>query len=160
MNNTTLIASLSLVTVVGGTIDTRASDETSKGHGAHHSFQELDANGDGKLMQDEIETHMQRRFEGADADGNGSLSMDELTARITERQAERAAKYATHMIDRHDADGDGELSHSELRARHKGDKFAKMDANGDGAVTQAEFEAMRGKHHGHGKTHKKHSDTD
>ncbi len=160
MKNTVLIASLSLAIVVGGVSGTLASGDRAGKHGRHHSFQELDANGDGKLMKEEIETHMQRRFERADTDGNGSLSAQELTARVAERQAERAGKYVTHMIDRHDADGDGELSAVELRARHKGDRFARMDADGDGAVSEAEFEAMRDHHRGHGKGHRKNNDAD
>ena len=160
MKNSVLITSLSLAIVVGGVSDTLASGGKDGRHGRHHSFQEMDANGDGKLMKEEIETHMQRRFEGADTDGNGKLSVKELTARVAERRADRPHKYVAHMIDRHDADGDGELSISELKARHKGDRFARMDTDGDGAVSEQEFEAMKGKHHGHKKGHKKHDDSE
>lgn len=156
MKNAVLMTGLSVAILAGGLTQAMASSDDGKmGKGPRHSFEELDANSDGKITQEEMATHMQSRFEGADADGNGTLSKDELVARMTERQAERIAKYADHMIERHDSDGDGELTMAEMRARHKGGMFKRMDADGDGAVTAEEFKAMRGKHgHGHGKHQK------
>jgi Ca2+-binding EF-hand superfamily protein len=39
----------------------------------------LDANGDGKLSQDELPARIADRFALADADGDGSVSKEELT---------------------------------------------------------------------------------
>ena len=65
MKNTVLMASLGLAIIAGGAV---ASGEKAVGmHRPHHSFEELDANGDGKLMQEEMAAHMQSRFEGAEA---------------------------------------------------------------------------------------------
>lgn len=156
MKNTVLIAALGLAIATGGAF---AASDKSEGrhHRPHHSFEELDANGDGKLTQEEMETHMQARFEGADTDGNGSLSQEELLARISAEQAKRAEKYVAHMIDRHDADGDGALTMDEMQSRHKGKMFSRMDADDDGAVTKEEFETMRAKHKG--RKHKDKSDS-
>ena len=156
MKNSVLLTALGLAILAGGAI---ASGDKEGGmhHRPHHSFEELDANGDGKLMQDEMAAHMQARFEGADTDGDGTLSKEELLARVGERMAKRAEKYVDHMLERHDADDDGALTMDEMKSRHKGKMFAKMDADQDGAVTKEEFDAMRDKHkrhknkgHGHG----------
>ena len=148
MKNTTLITALGLAIVAGGAV---ASSDAGLGkhHRPHHSFEELDTNGDGKLMKEEIEGHMQARFQGADTDGDGALSRDELLARVKERQAKRAGKYVDRMLERHDTDGDGALTMAEMQARKGGKMFERMDANQDGAVTKEEFEEMRAKRKGH-----------
>lgn len=153
MKNALLMTGLSVAILAGGL--TQAVAEGKHRHGMHHSFEDLDADGDGQITKAEMEGHMQARFEGADTDGSGALSKDELIARMTERQAERIARYAGHMIERHDANGDGELTMAEMRARHDGDRFARMDENGDGSISRDEFDAMHEKHGRKG--HKKHS---
>lgn len=141
MKNMTLIASLGLAIVAGGLVTTA---EASGGtHRPHHSFEELDANSDGKLTQSEIETHMQTRFQSADTNGDGNLSKEELLAQAEKRRADRAEKYVGHMLERHDANGDGALSFDELQSRRDGKLFARMDANQDGSVSKDEFDAAR-----------------
>lgn len=147
MNNTALITALGLAIFAGGAI---AANDAGQGkhHRPHHSFEELDSDGDGKLTKGEMEAHMQARFSGADTDGDGALSREELLARVNERQAKRAEKYVDHMLERHDSNGDGALTMDEMKARHQGKMFARMDADQDGAVTKEEFDAMRDKHKG------------
>ena len=154
MKNAMLTASLTAAILVGATTQVIAS---SGGHrGPHHSFEELDADGDGRITQEEMATHMQARFKGADTDGNGSLSRDELLTRMKERQAERGEKYIDHMMERHDANDDGELSLEEMRDRGGNRMFARFDTDGDGAISAEEFEAMTSRHR-HGK-HKQNGD--
>ena len=160
MKNALMMTGLTVAILAGGLTQAFAGSGHGKmGHQPRHSFEELDANSDGQITPEEMSTHMQTRFEGADTNGNGTLSKDELIARMTERQAERMAKYAEHMIKRHDANDDGELTMDEMQARHKGGMFERMDANEDGAVTAEEFKAMRGKH-GHGDGHGNHKKSD
>jgi Ca2+-binding EF-hand superfamily protein len=159
MNKTALMIGLSTAILAGGLSMAQAESHKGKmGKGMRHSFEELDANSDGKITQEEMTSHMQARFEGADTDGDGALSKDELITRMTERQAERMAAYADHMIERHDANSDGKLSPDEMQARHKGNMFEKIDADGDGSISKEEFSEMRGqhgKHHGQMKDKKK-----
>ena len=112
MKNMVLIAGLATTMALGGLSAVEASSHKGgKSHGGmqmKHSFEDLDADGDGKITPEEMAGHMQARFEGADSDGDGALSRDELVARMMERRAERMARYADHMIERHDETGDGQ----------------------------------------------------
>jgi Ca2+-binding EF-hand superfamily protein len=147
MKNASIIIGLSVAIVIGGASLSLAEG----GGGMRHNFSEIDADGDGKITQSEMQDHRAARFAMADADGNGSLSSDEMIARAMKRMSKRVS----HMIERFDADGDGELSMDEMQKRHKGDMFSQMDTDGDGALSAEEFKAMkgmRGKHHGGGMT--------
>ena len=155
MNNMVLITGLAAAITLSGLSAVEAGNH--KGgmkHGGmqmQHSFEDLDADGDGKITSEEMSGHMQARFDGADSDGDGALSREELIARMMERRAERMAKYADHMIERHDANADGKLSMDEMRADVQGKMFKRADADGDGAISAEEFakmREMRGKHHG------------
>lgn len=148
MRNGMLMASLTAAILVGASTQVIAS---GGGHrGPHHSFEELDANGDGQITQEEMATHMQARFKGADTDGNGTLSRDEVLERMKQRQSERRERYVDHMMERHDANKDGELSMEEMRDGRSGRMFARVDKDGDGAISAEEFEAMTS-HRRHGK---------
>lgn len=146
MKTSVLTPALAVAVLLGGSVLAHAESGSDKmGHGMRmqHSFEDLDADSDGRITPEEMAAHMQARFEGADADGDGALSRDELIARMTERQAERIAAYADHMIERHDSDGDGMLKPDEMKAEGDGRMFKRVDADGDGAITKAEFDKMR-----------------
>jgi len=143
MNNTAEIFCLSLAIVVASATFTMATgDATKMRHGARHSFTELDANGDGQITKDELTAHRIERFKQADADGDGSLSREELSAKASNR----AERRISHMIERHDANGDGVLSMDEMSSRHKGGMFERIDSDGNGTVSEAEFEAGKSLH--------------
>lgn len=62
-------------------------------------------------------------FEQRDTDGNGTISKEEFM------KAHKGSKY--------DKDGDGKMSEAEFLEKHK-ERFAKMDANKDGFLTEEE----------------------
>jgi Ca2+-binding EF-hand superfamily protein len=109
---------------------------------------EFDADGDGKLNEEELaaakaakEAELLARF---DADGDGVLSEAERdTARQTlkeEQEARRAAEHAA-LLAKYDADGDGVLSKEErdaAKAAQKAELLAKFDADGDGVLNAEE----------------------
>ena len=116
------------------------------------SFQELNANGDGQLTQEELEAHRAQRFSKADSDGDGRLSVEEMQAAAQQRANDRVSK----MFERHDADQDGFLSEDELpKSRRAGKMFDRIDADNSGTISEQEFndakERMGRKHKKGGK---------
>lgn len=130
------------------------------------TFEQIDADGDGSVTQAELDGfrtgRAAARFAAMDADGDGSVTAAELAAGDAARRADR-------MIERLNSDGDGALSQAELEARegrgrhgrgrmhrrgdahgqmggHDADRhaamFARVDADGDGAIDAAEWADM------------------
>ncbi|WP_137701570.1 EF-hand domain-containing protein [Marimonas lutisalis] len=136
------------------------------------NFADADADGDGKVTQEEMKAYAKARFDAADTDGNGKLSADEMKAaaekRAEEARQRRFERMATRMIERMDDDGDCEISFEEMPGQQTGMErmFDRLDADGDGAISEEEMAKMRermrdgGKggygerrHHGHGDGH-------
>jgi hypothetical protein len=107
-------------------------------------FADVDADGDGKVTQAEIDAYRTAKFAEADTDGNGSLSAEEMTAMQEARKAEREQQRTARMMERLDANKDGQISQDELPAP-KGDKgksfIERFDTDGDGAVSEEELAA-------------------
>lgn len=150
MRNSVLLTTLALSIACGSAL--AAGDGSGPGkHRSHHSFEELDANGDGKITQDEIAAHMQARFAQRDSDGDGQLSAEELRSFMQERANRKIEKRISHMMKKHDANGDGQLAMDEMKEGRMGKMMNRVDADGDGTISKEEFEAMRemrGKHRG------------
>ncbi|WP_170381662.1 EF-hand domain-containing protein [Ruegeria atlantica] len=116
------------------------------------SFQELDANGDGQLTQEEMEAHRTQRFSKADTDGDGRLSVEEMQAATQKKANDRVTK----MFEEHDANKDGFLSEDELpKPRRAGKMFDRIDADNSGTISEQEYanakERLGRKHKKHGK---------
>lgn len=111
------------------------------------SFQELDANGDGQVTQQEMEAHRTERFAAADTDGDGQLSLEEMQAAAQKKANDRVTK----MFENNDANKDGFLSQDELPKPRRGDKmFDRMDADNSGGISEQEFADAKdrmGRHH-------------
>lgn len=134
-----------------------ATPETTGGKrgGERPSFEQLDANKDGQLTQDELMAPMTARFGTMDTNGDGELSSDEIAAAGNERAKRRADK----MIERLDADKNGTISADEMKTRmsegRRGKMFERLDADDNGTISAEEFakiEKRMGKKGGkHGK---------
>ncbi|MEM1003834.1 MAG: EF-hand domain-containing protein [Pseudomonadota bacterium] len=106
------------------------------------SFQELDANNDGQVTQEEIQAHRNQRFSAADTNGDGQLSVEEMQAAAQQSANDRVAK----MFERQDANGDGFLSEDELPKPRRADKmFDRIDADNSGGISEQEFTDAREK---------------
>jgi hypothetical protein len=114
------------------------------GMGPHMDFAEIDANGDGKITQDELDAMKAKHFAEADANSDGKVTADEIQTQMAARMAERMARGARMMIAFADDNGDGALSADEMAAGPEGGMLMRLDKDGDGAVSQDEFDA-RGK---------------
>lgn len=118
-------------------------------------FDQLDADGDGKLTPEELEAMGPgKAFSEADADGDGQLSGDELTAFSDAREQQRKEMRQQMMLKRMDTNEDGQLSLDELQARGPGreEMFKSLDKDGDGVLTRTELQQARPmmKMRGHG----------
>ena len=122
-----------------------------KGHGSRGGrgmfgqiMQKADADGDRAVTQAEIDTFRASLVEGADTSGEGDISLDEFEAIYLELTRER-------MVDafqRLDADGDGVVTQAEMDNRF-GNVVERMDRNGDGKLDRDDRRDRSGKNHRH-----------
>lgn len=166
MKRTALWMTGALVVALGaaGVASAHGKGLGDRGAGAprfEEMFKQADADGDGKVTQEEFAAFRAARFAAADADGDGKLSPEEMEAAREARRMERVQG----MVARLDTDGDGLLSAEELAAgapeRGPEAMFGMLDADEDGALTMEEIQAGRpgfgrqggmermGRHRGH-----------
>ena len=130
-------------------------DEANAGKGGFaQRFADMDVNKDGYLDRADRELRMTREraafFGGADANKDGKLSRDEFVVEQGARGAERREQFAKRA----------ETAGKPIKARpapteaeqlqRAGKAFDRMDANKDGTVTRAEFDAAKPMHGGKG----------
>lgn len=146
-----ILTAVTLVALVGASFSTVAkADAGPRGDrmGQLFSFEEMDADSDGKVTKDEITAFHTAKIAAMDTDKDGNLSEAELIAahelRRAEREATREARMVKRMIEKRDANKDGVLSLEEMAPpAGRGDKmFSRADTDGDGAVSKAEADAM------------------
>jgi Ca2+-binding EF-hand superfamily protein len=105
-------------------------------------FSRRDADRDGGLSLAEAPKKIGPHFAHVDADRNGRLSPQELQAARTMLRGERGPKSVKADRPRVDANGDGAVSRAEFDAQLRV-RFARMDADRDGFITRAERKAVR-----------------
>ena len=112
-------------------------------------FDQLDADGDGRVSRAEMETYRAERLRSADRNGDGRLDPQEFETfwlEVTRPMRIRAFQFL-------DADGDGVVGAAELQ-RPSDRMFMRMDRDGDGYLTPmsaAERERMRERMREHGR---------
>lgn len=114
------------------------------GHGMMIDFARIDADKDGKVTQAEITAFRATMVAGADADTDGLLSADELAAQEVKMVQTHAADRAAARVAAQDLNADGKLSVEEMLAPPMpANLFTRLDTDGDGAISQTEFDAAR-----------------
>lgn len=152
---------LALSAVLAGSVSTLAHAEGMDGPGPMPmlNFDAIDSDKDGKITTAEFDAFKAAEFATADTNKDGQLSADEIAAKHVADMTARAADMAAKMIERMDDNGDGQLSADEMAKGPRAPTlFERADADGDGAITKAEADAMQqemGQHHDHGKHHSK-----
>ena len=98
-----------------------------------------------------IEAAARARFDQMDANGDGKVARAEMTAMLDkrdDRREARAGKRADKIVERADANGDGVLDKAEFEAAAEKMRrfrnsdapgFARLDANSDGRLTATEL---------------------
>ena len=111
-----------------------------RGHG-EHLWNKLDANQDGKITREELDTDVSTLFAAVDADQDGKVTQDEAAQFFAAKHQEMKQKFA-ERLKAADKNQDGQWSQDEL-SEMPARRFAKLDQNGDGLVSQAELDAKR-----------------
>lgn len=143
------IIALGLAMAAGASLTAASAQETEQAHGRDAmSFERIDADGDGKLTPDEMAAHRKARLMGFDLDGDALIDADELREGMTRHGAKRVEMRITRILNHHDANGDGKIGADEMARGRGGRMFRKVDTDGDGALSEAEFEAIRTARHG------------
>ena len=117
-------------------------------------FKTVDADADGKVTEAELTAHRAAMFTAADTNSDGMLSTEELSAQHLARLAETLADHSARMIERMDNNGNGSLSADEMDEGPIEERFAMIDTDNDGAISQTEVEAAAEKMAGHRGKHK------
>ena len=110
-------------------------------------FERIDFNKDGKIDKADRDARMAERFKQMDTDGSGEVSLAEMTAAREARQEKRMERMAmradrgtgepgTRMGGKRGGRGMGMRGHGGMRGG-----MMRLDADKDGAITLAEFEA-------------------
>ena len=117
-------------------------------------FTEMDANKDGYLDRSDRELRMRKEraafFTGADANRDGRLSRDEFAVEQGARGAERRAQFAQRAEAAGKTPKARPVPTEAEQLQRAGKAFDRMDANKDGTVTRAEFDAAKPMHGGKG----------
>jgi hypothetical protein len=145
MNTRSLASALLAATVgLGAIVAGSVAAQPGPGGGGKPGqtlFERYDADGDGKVTQDEFRAGHTQRFNAMDTDGDGKITSQEMQA----RQGQRMQR----MMQRSDTDGDGAISREESQTRAN-TRFQKLDQNGDKVISRNEIQAMRGRRPGMG----------
>jgi Ca2+-binding EF-hand superfamily protein len=98
-----------------------------------------DANGDGRVTQDEVDQWRADRLKKFDADGNGQLSLDEYQQLWLDAMHERMVR----QFQSHDADGDGLVTTDEFGKR-TAHMVMMRDRNDDDAISLDDLRRRHG----------------
>lgn len=142
MTKTTTLSALALLLASGGFAGAAHAQHGPGHHGGNpgQMLEQIDTNGDGDITRAEADAFRAARFADADANNDGVLTQDELTAHHEAERAERRAARQSEMFARMDADGDGVISEAELGGERIDRLFEHVDTDGDGVITEEERE--------------------
>jgi Ca2+-binding EF-hand superfamily protein len=134
---------LAFVMVVLATGSACAAD----GQKARQAFRQMDQNGDRALQFTEIQAARAALFDRLDANRNGVLESGEAKAafqRVREggRHQMATAEGLENNARRMDANGDGRITKAEF-AQFIPDRLLRADSNGDRALSISELRALR-----------------
>ncbi len=113
------------------------------GKGIYRMMKRMDADGNGELTLEEVESSRSQRFAKADGNGDGVVEAAELKARIMVRMERRADRRVQKMMRRFDVNNNGQVSQTEFINPAKR-RFSWNDLNDDGKLSGDELPRRRG----------------
>jgi len=137
------ITRISLLAIGLASLGLGAHAQHHRGHDRAGAMMDaVDGDGDGVITRAEVETMRGEKFAKADENADGAVSLDEMQAFHEAQRAARQAARLQQRFDKMDADGNGTISDAEFGARMVS-RFEQADRDGDGEVSEAEREAAR-----------------
>jgi len=127
---TLLLAAALAGTMLGGAAI--AGQDAPQGRGGGMMMR-ADTNGDGNISRAEFTAQAEARFARMDKNGDGFITADEMSG--------RGGRGPGRGLMAADTDQDGKISRAEFMAQAT-ERFAKLDANGDGQISGDEMKAM------------------
>ncbi|MEM7461682.1 MAG: hypothetical protein AAF362_03290 [Pseudomonadota bacterium] len=129
----------------------RAMEHSKRYDRGIKTLKRADANRDGRVTIEELDTVTEKRFSRADANGDDVVTKAEMVVAIemrekNPRKASRAGTRADRIFFRFDLNNDGKLVLEEIQNRTR-KQFALLDRNDDGAIARNEIRRMRGDRH-------------
>jgi Ca2+-binding EF-hand superfamily protein len=109
------------------------------GKDADHHFKKMDTNGDGKVTRAEHAAGAKQMFTECDVNKDGVVTAAEMDAAMALKgeKPDKREKTSAEKIRMIDQNGDGQLTVAEHNAGTE-QMFAKMDKDGDGALSKEE----------------------
>ncbi|WP_037027532.1 EF-hand domain-containing protein, partial [Psychromonas aquimarina] len=115
------------------------SDKQHKGP----TFAQLDKDGDGEISKTEARGRLLVHFDDADTSGSGTISQAEFEAFKIDNAGKGGKQHKQRpTFAQLDSSDDGQLSRDDVQGRLLAD-FNKIDSDGSGMISQAEFEAFK-----------------
>lgn len=110
----------------------QVAEQSSRGSKrAQAIFDKIDSNHDGVVTQDEYVAAATAQYKALDTAGNGQVTAAEIAT--SPKTLGRDNQVAQHIVRKLDSNGDGVVSQAEYLAAAKA-RFARLDKNGDGFI--------------------------
>lgn len=138
MKKTLTLAGITLLALPAAAYAQDRHHQRDNGRGIENLIATYDANEDGQITQEEVDSFRASRLAEFDADKDGSLSLGEYEALWLDA-------YRDRMVDnfqRHDDDGDGMVTVEEF-SEDQSKMVSRMDSNGDGVLTEEDRKNQR-----------------
>jgi hypothetical protein len=146
-----LAASLALgIGFAGAAAAQTASGSTgttgAEGGGDRHQmlFSRIDADANGSISEQEMETWRSKAVFRLDANSDGKVTKDEVDAHLAQRQTEGGqAPDSSQFFSTYDTNGDGAIDEEELRTGGS-QRFQTADTDANGELSAEEWMALQG----------------
>lgn len=131
----TLLAALAVTALAGVAVAQPQGRGPSGGPG--FGMLALDANADGRITRAELDSAQNTRFQAIDANRDGFATPEEFKASFEKQHAARTTEMANERFARLDADGNGQISKSEFSAAAADRKDDRPGRGGPGREFRA-----------------------